>query len=216
MKTISLTNIHYNGSLGSYSTDKTPIKLSGMSCELEFGKSYLLDGMGSWALSWIIAGALSPASGDIYLDGERIGQPDLRKVSWLVRYDEIKRFGLFPQSVRSQIRAGIRNRTHASVLPDEHETIGRFYLTSERYNRPLSQLSHEAWRASCAIGLANGKKIICWPDLDYLRPGLIDEYRSLWLEDILGYLKSCNAVIVISAKTTPGADGLFDKVIEIK
>lgn len=216
MKTISLTNIHYDGTLGSYSIDKTPVKLNGVSCEFEFGKSYLLDGVGAWALSWIIAGALRPSSGDIYLDGERVGQPGLRKISWLVRYDEIKRFGLFHQSVRSQIRAGIRNPNHASALPDEREIMQRFQLTSERYNRPLSQLSNEAWRASCAIGLAAGKKIICWPDIDYLRPRFIDEYRSLWLEDVLSYLKSFNVMIVMPAKMTPGAEGLFDKMIEIK
>lgn len=213
MKTINLTNIRYDGSMGSYSTDKPPIKLNGVSCELEFGKSYLLDGEDLWALSWIIGGALRPASGDIYLDGERVGQQNLRRISWLVRYDEIKRFGVFHQSVRSQIRAGIRNRNPFSALPDEQEIMQSFYLTPERYNRSLSQLSNEAWRASCAIGLANQKNIICFP---LMRSGFIDEYRSLWLEDILNYLKSFNVVIVIPAKMSAGAVGLFDKVIKLE
>lgn len=211
MKTISLTNIHYDGTLGSYSTDKTPVKLNGVSCELEFGKSYLLGGEGSWALSWIIAGALSPASGDIYLDGERVAQSDMRRISWLVRYDEIKKFGLFHQSVKSQIRTGIRNRNHSFALPDEQEIMQRFYLTPERYNRPSSQLSNEAWRASCAIGLANQRNIMCFP---LMRSDFIDEYRSLWLEDILSYLKSFNVLVIMPAQFTAGAEGLFDKVIK--
>lgn len=112
----------------------------------------------------------------------------------------------------SQIRHGLRT-CHNQYLQSEAEIIERFKLTSERYHRPMRQLSHEAWRASCAIGLAQGKKIFCFPYMDHK---MIDEYHDLWLKEMIDLLRDSGALVLIPSVATQSSKKLCDEIISVR
>jgi ABC-type transport system involved in cytochrome bd biosynthesis fused ATPase/permease subunit len=166
---ISIENIQFSGTVGRAIVAET---LKPLSYEFEFGKSYAIhgrDGDGTTALSWIIGGAIVPEKGRIFFNGKEIRSKQLRTISWLVRWDEIKRFGLFSQSVKAQLRSGIN-------YTDDETLIKAFQLTRPRLDRKLRQYSNEGYSAACAIGFVHGKRVFCFP---HLRNNFVDEYRSL-------------------------------------
>jgi hypothetical protein len=185
------------------------------SYEFSFGRSYLLDcaeAGGGWALSWIIGGLLEPTRGTIYRNQFIFSSQERRRTTWCVRHSEIKRFGLFRNwSVRSQIRYGLRTNPNP-FLKTEAAIMQAFKLTLGRYGRPLRQFSHEGWRASCAIGLANGRSIFCFPYLDYLIP----EYFDLWLKDMVDLLRDSGALVLIPAQRTAISERLCDEVVQLE
>ncbi|MBK8025637.1 MAG: hypothetical protein IPK19_30655 [Chloroflexi bacterium] len=216
---ISIRGLSFQGEIKSKGRRLVSEKLVGFQAIFQFGRSYLLNasvGDGAWALSWIVGGELQEQSGKLELDGNLYTRADRRKAAWLVRFSEIRRFGLFSTSVEAQIRHGLFDTSSQDRYRGSERQIREdFNLTPGRYRRPLSQLSSEAWRASCAIGLANGKKIFCFPHMDYLRPNFVDEYRHLWLEDTLTYLKKSGALVLFPAMLTPANDGLCDEVTSL-
>jgi hypothetical protein len=188
------------------------------SCEFSFGKSYLLDaelGKGAWALSWIIGGLLKPAYGEI-TKGNNVYHPDERlKDSWFVYKSEFIGFRARHRTVKSHIQRALRANPNP-YLRTEQEIIDHFLLTPQRYERPIRTLSHEGWRASCAIGLAYGKKIFCFPYVEYLRPYLIEEYYDLWLKKMVDLLRNSGALVLIPALAMGKAVELCDDIIPIR
>ncbi len=215
--TVKLINIEYQGALPSIDLDFENLKR--FSCEFAFGKSYLLDaemGHGAWALSWIVAGLMEPNAGTLLRNGVPYSTEKRRKESWCVRRDEIKRFGLLGnQTVRWQIRHGLR----MSSRPDfrtETDYIERFLLTLERYNRGFRSLSNEAWRASCAVGLANGKRIFCFPHMSYLRPDFDEEWHQNFFKKIIDLLRDTGALVLIPTRVASTTQYLCDEVISLR
>ena len=190
--------------------------LTNFTHEFSFGKAYLLEGSEnykSWILSWLISGKLVPDSGSILLDGVPAKQAIIRDQSWIIRHDEIKKWGHFAQSIRSQVRAGLHSKTGNTI--SEEEIIKSFKLTLPRYNRKMSQLSSEGWKASSAIGYAHDKRIFCFPDMDYSRPNFFEEYRELWFEDILRFLIVNKKLVIIPSSFSRAVDGLFDEIVKL-
>jgi hypothetical protein len=213
MDTIYLQNVGYKGNVAK---EELNIDIKSFTYKFEFGSSYLLDTTSSragWALSWLIGGALVPQSGNIYLNDKLVSRNELRGISWLIRFDHIKRMGFITQSIRRQIRSGIEKPRYTHQLNEEN-IIKYFKLTQETYNRPITQLGSEAWRASCAIGFANGKRIFCFPDMGIFRPSLIKEYRTLWFEDVIKFLKSSGSLILYPAPLSKDIEGVFDHNID--
>jgi hypothetical protein len=209
LQELQVTDIAYTGPVGY----RTSGQLSAFSHTFTFGKAYMLVGAGdfdSWIISLLIAGKLTPNTGDIHIDDVAVSPTQLRKISWVIRGDAIKRWGFLKQSVISQIRAGINDSV------DVERIVDVFRLHPNRYIRKMSQLSHEAWRASCAIGYAHGKRIFCFPDMAYLRPGFVEEYGALWLGDMIRFLKASNAIVLMPYTSTPLASELFDEVVELR
>jgi hypothetical protein len=212
--TLTLKNVSCRGLIPRWLIRSVLVDFS---YEFKFGRSYLLDSpvaRGAWALSWIIAGLLNEDSGIIEKDGEPFDLKARRQISWVVREDEIKRFGRFHMTIKSQVQHGFSR--HQTVLGKSHENvIKQFFLSPSRYIRPMRQLSNEGWSASCAIGFVNSKSIFCFPHMDYARRGFINEYRELWFEDHLNFLKSTGALILLPAHLTPESEGLCDEVISL-
>ncbi|MBZ0280670.1 MAG: hypothetical protein K8L97_08000 [Anaerolineae bacterium] len=184
--------------------------------EFTFSKSYLLNsavGHGGWALSWIIGGLLEPSEGVLLRNGTPYTQQQKSNDVWCVRKSEIKRLGIFRnQSVRWQIQHGLRTGLN-QYLRTEAEIIERFRLTSERYNRPFRQLSNEAWRASCAIGLANRRSIFCFPHMQYCRPDFDEEGYHIFFKSIIAILKEAGALVLIPAKANEVSEKLCDEIV---
>ncbi len=182
-----------------------------------FGKSYLLDSGESGAgqtLSWIIGGELEQEGGSITQNGVPYTLFERKQDAWCVRYSALKtkKFSVKESTVREQIQHGLKV-TQAQYPRTEADIVKQLYLTQERCDRPLRQLSNESWRASCAIGFANGKKIFCFP---YLGSGFIENYYSLWLKEMLGFLKSSGALILVPATAHKAYADLCDEVLTLK
>jgi hypothetical protein len=185
--------------------------------EFSFGKSYLLDAnlnKGAWALSRIIGGALTPDRGEITKDGISYGQKVRHQEAWFVRESEYSGFRAGSKTVKTHLQHGLKNNP-APFLPSEQTFIEQFMLTPERYDRAIRQLSHEGWRASCAIGLAHGRKIFCFPSIEYVRPYLIEDYFDLWLKAIVDLLSDSGALVLIPAIATGLAANLCDEIVSI-
>jgi hypothetical protein len=213
MDTLQVINLHEV----DYSTVPKSLRLHDLGGLLQFsynfifGKSYLLHSKpyrGAEALSWIISGRVAQASGNILLNGKSYLPERRRQDSWFVHYDEIKRWGWLRQSVGTQIRFALKNNANP-ILETEAEIIEHFRLTPERLPRKLTQYSHEAWRASCAIGFALGRKIFCFPYLHYLSR----DFKDLWLKDMLDLLTAHGALVLVPAFYDWETIGLCDEVV---
>jgi hypothetical protein len=215
MSTLKLEMISFHGFVERYIGDS----INHFSHDFEFGRSYMLNaelGNGAWALSWIIGGLLQPESyGSITKDGNPYDRDSRLKDAWFVRKSEYMGFRSAHRSVKVHIQRGLKQNQNP-YLQTEQEIIARFRLTPQRYERPVRQLSHEGWRASCAIGLAHGKKIFCFPYIEYLRPYLIEDYFDLWLKDMVDLLRESGALVIVPAIATVLSEDLCDEIIHIR
>ncbi len=216
METLRVQDVRFEGVINPRAAHLVSEKLRTISYVFTFGKSYLLDsglGEGGWALSWIIGGVFNPEFGEITRNDLNYSQEERKRDAWCVRHSIIKvqRFSFREPTVGEQIQYGLRT-IHNQFLTSEQEIMKRFRLTPERYIRPLRQLSHEAWRASCAIGLANGKNIFCFP---YIDPEFIEDYYGIWLKEMLDLLKDSGALILFPARAKKSTEGLCDEVVSV-
>ncbi len=216
MGVLNVADARFEGIINPKAAHTIFEKLRDFSYTFIYGKSYLLDsglGEGAWALSWIIGGELEQDYGSITRHGLAYEIKERKEDAWCVRQSIIKvsKFPFREPTVGEQIRYGLKV-AQGQYLQTEEEIIDRFHLTPERYNRPLSQLSHEAWRASCAIGLANGKNLFCFP---YIDPELIEKFYGLWLKEMLDLLKETGALVLFSARAKKATEGLCDEVVPV-
>ncbi len=185
----------------------------------EFGKTYVLDGWpwdGGETLSWIIGGLIEQTHGAILNNNSVYTLKNRQKDAWCVRQSVVKvrRFSFRDATVQDEIKHGLKAAAD-QYLKTEKEIIDRFGLTPERYIRPLRTLSHEAWRASCAIGLANSRKIFCFP---YMRPDFINDNYDLWFKLTIDALREAGALVLVptTALGVKNMQGLCDQVVPIK
>lgn len=212
MDIINVDNLEFNGVIRNEFGRMYHEKLKTFSHNFSFGRSFLLSteiAQGGWAVSWIVGGELEPLRGTLSKNGQEYKASARKADSWLVRKSEIKTFWMKHQTVQMQILHGLQ-KNHQLYHRSEDELKQQFQLTDERYQRPLHQLSHEAWRASCAIGLANGKKIFCFP---YVESSTIEEYYNLWFKDIVNLLKEAGCMVLIPSLITERTAGLCDEIV---
>lgn len=200
---------------------KPEVNLNELSYEFEFGKVYHLASeihWDAWALSLLIAGVIAEQSGNIKLNDATCPPRQRQKMSWRVHRDEVMRFGLFMQSVKNQIRAGIKRGNRYPL--SEEDYIQYFKLTPQRYTRYLGQQSTEAWRSSCAIGLAHDKQIFCFPPFEHNRKnvvstGFVEEHGVRWFFDMLNFMKSLNCLILLPLPMDMDTSHFCDAVIKV-
>lgn len=216
MDMISVKDVVFQGVINPKAQEPVIENLRPFSHEFSFNKSFLLDsklGDGGWALSWMIGGLIEPKFGSILKNNIVYKASERKMDSWCVRVSEIKKFGVLGnQKVSSQIQHGLKTSQNQHIKL-ETEIIKHFHLTSERYQRPIRQLSHESWRASCAIGLAHGKKIFCFP---YIDQRLIEDFYDLWLKEMVDLLRDSGALVLIPAVATQFAEKLCDEIIPVQ
>ena len=127
----------------------------------ETGKSYGLISeymQGCMYLSYLIGGKIELKDGlEIYIDDRKTDPAGLDDISWNIEpyYENYKNL-VVKKSIEKALKQGF--------VSDTFEQIAKaFVLTEPRYDRKLSQLSGERWRASAAIGYASGKRIFYGP-----------------------------------------------------
>jgi hypothetical protein len=214
MDVINLQNVAYNPS------KSTPWhSLTSITCALTFGKAYLLDGWqwdGGETLSWIIGGVIEPSYGKLSKNGSPYVLSERQDESWCIRKSTVKaiKFPFRQLSVRDYVRHGLKTAAN-SHFKSEEEIVRQFMLTPERYKRPLRTLSHEQWRASCAIGAAHGKKIYCFP---YLGPDFVNRNYPQWFKRLIDLLKDIGALVLVptTAIGVKCAKTLFDQAVTLR
>ena len=137
-------------------------------------------GEGGAALSCGMTGNTNFYEGRIYFDGMEKTIKDLVDISWYIGNDlyQYKKKVLFDsktkinkKTIKEQIEYGVRcKRIDADVSSIQKE----FCISPERIERNISFVSGERWKASAAIGYANGKKVFCYPwmnskDIEHLK-----------------------------------------------
>jgi len=216
MKQLTLNSVSYQGEVSMFKY-VVKEKLINFSYDFEFGKSYLLDaelGFGAWALAWIIGGKLKPQQGYIVIDEIVSSQADRFEQSWFIRITESERFRGRHRSLKWHIQQGLK-RNKNQHIKTEDELISAFNLTLPRYTRKIRQFSNEGWRASCAVGMANGRNIFCFPSLHGVSHYVIKDFANLWLKDVIEVMKESGALVLIPAQLDEYSDGLCDEVIQI-
>ncbi|MBO7632652.1 MAG: hypothetical protein J6S78_10035 [Lachnospiraceae bacterium] len=171
--------------------------------EFETGKSYGLISeymQGCMYVSYLLGGRIEPEKGaSIYIDGKKTDASGLEAISWNIEpyYEKYKDF-----VVRKSVEKALEKR----MVPETFEQIAEtFTLTEARYDRKLSQLSGERWRASTAIGYASGKKI-------FFGPYQCSEFyaRMHRLPEITRFLTERGCMVVLPA----GSDMYLKKFVD--
>lgn len=211
---ISVTNLSYSGIVNPKALEPLYERIDNFSCSFSYRKIVLLEGNlgdGGWALSWILGGVLRPIMGNFQKDGKECSWQDLQKETWCVPKGKTHRFTLLKRTVKSEIRHGLSRRNNL-YFQSEEELVESFLLTPERYNRSLSQLSEEVWRASCAIGMANNRRIFCFPHLSL--DELVDPHRS-WFISMLIKLRDFGCLVLLPSDVRSVTLGFWDDVIPV-
>jgi hypothetical protein len=167
---IDVNSIHYSGNLRRDNGNIPPAKIIDFNASFLRGQSYLLhseDWQNSLALSMIISGSIKPQSGSITLNSQECDELARSAEFWRVREDTVPNWKSHFKEITiiDQIRQGFRNNENPLKM-GINDILSHFNMTKERYKRPMSTLSHEAWIASCVIGVASGRSIFCFPYID--------------------------------------------------
>ena len=140
-------------------------------------------GNGGAALSCGITGNTDFYEGKVYIDEQESSMEYIVKNSWYVGSDlnNSKRLFRKKRTIRQQIEYGIHNITHQF---DIEKIQGIFNISDERIDRNIEFVSGERWKASVAIGYANGRKVFCYPwmnskDIEHLKDQLLNTIKYL-------------------------------------
>ena len=147
-------------------------------------------GCGGAALSCGISGDANFYEGEVNVDEKESTIDYLISNSWYVgndlyKYDSKGLFGRKPKikknTIKEQIEYGVHNGKQSL---DFHTIQSIFDLSEERVNRNIEFVSGERWKASAAIGFANGRKIFCYPwmnskDIDHIKEQMSKTVKCL-------------------------------------
>jgi hypothetical protein len=185
----------------------------------EFGKSYLLDGWpwhGGDTLSWLIGGRIDHFTGKLSKNTLPYTIEERRKEAWCVGWSRAmkRKFPFRDPTIQEQIGFGLTASSNP-YFKTEAEIIDRFKLTIERYNRPQRQLSKEGWRASCAVGLVNSRRVFCFP---YMLPDIVNLNAETYLFETLRILTEAGALVLLptTAIGIVHPEKLVDEIVPVK
>lgn len=172
--------------------------------EFESGKIYGLVseyGQGCMYLSYLLGGRVDFDEFQVFIDGNCVTETDLMALSWNLEPAKEKYKN---KTVKKSIEQAIKK----NGCKDSFEDIAReFWLTEPRYDRKLRQLSGERWRASAALGYANGKRIFYAP---YECTKFYHQMNSSNLFKALRYLADKGTIVVLPV----GSDTFLKTVVD--
>ncbi len=166
-------------------------------------------GAGGWALSYTISGMSTKYEGSIMINDNVVSSRELCYVGECMRVNGL--LGQKKMTVLEQIKLGIK----AGKCPDaltSNNVIDLFKLSKERVGRRIEYTSGERWKASVAIGYANGKKVFCFPWLNTGEILHLKEHFRL----CLNILKQINAIVIIPTCKIESIEDLTSDNIYIK
>lgn len=169
----------------------------------ETGKAYGLISeymQGCMYLSYLIGGKIALEDGlEIYMDEQKANAERLNDISWNIEpYYEKYRNLVVKKSIEKALKKEIVSETFEQIAKV-------FTLTEPRYDRKLSQLSGERWRASTAIGYTLGKRIFYSP----YKPS--NHYTQMnQLPEIIKYLTDHDCLVLLPV----GSDEYIPKCVD--
>ena len=92
--------------------------------------------------------------------------------------------------VKNLIKNGIKE-SKMNILPDDVRLL--FRINEERFNRPLSDMGNEIFKAMAAIGFCYGKQVFCFPWLSKMR---FTSYHQN-LTDLLDILTKLDKIVIL-------------------
>lgn len=214
MNRLTIQNIGFDGLVDFSLIGKKRDVINDYSASLDFGKCYCLDselGNGSWALSWIISGKVRQQKGIISVDGKVLNARKRKKHSQCVGINGHSFVFLKKKTIENQILEGLK-RTNFKNAKDVTSIADTFKVNKLKLDRILEHVSAMRFKASMAIGHAFDKDIYCFP---WMAQNWIFNFDDIWLRELVMYLKSKSALIIIPTKYNQEMNGLFDEVMTI-
>lgn len=136
----------------------------------------------------------------VVINGEEISLNELEKFTCYM--DTIHPLFSSKLSVKKLVEQGLR-KIKLDFSTEDVKSI--FDLNDQRFERPISCVGNEVFRAMAAIAFAHGKQIFCFPWLSQLR---FESFHNN-LEELLNILVKLNMVVVLpkgqSRKTGDGS-----------
>lgn len=214
MNKLTINNLSFDGFIDFSLIGKKRDVINDFSTSFDFGKCYCIDsdlGNGSWALSWIVSGKVKQGKGFVSIDGNILNTKKRKKNSQCVGIDGHGFIMLKKKTIENQILEGLR-RTNFKNAKDVLSVAEMFKLNKLKLDRILRHVSAMRFKASMAIGHAFDKKVYCFP---WMAQDWISNFDDIWLRELILYLKSTGALIIIPTKYSQEMKGLFDEVVEI-
>lgn len=214
---LKVIDISYFGSLKYWNKPISVEDLKDFTASFTFGRSYLLNGQptdGGWAISWIMAGNLKPLYGTILLNGQPTIYKHLNQLSWSVGFSKIKLRYQRETSVVEQLQYGIKRGLSIPHWKRE-DYIRQFRLDEPTLGKRLSRVSGDMLHTSCAVGLANGKRIFCFPYIKTWQPNLLDTYIGAGFKHIIEVLTSFGCLVIMPMLVKPRFRSLCDEIVDV-
>ena len=103
--------------------------------------------------------------------------------------------GIYPlfstkQTIRKLVSKGIKKYGMKKTPEDIRDM---FHIHPERFERPLSGVGNERFKAMAAIGFSHGKQVFCFPWLSKMR----FEYYHGNMTDLLSVLESLQKIVIL-------------------
>lgn len=178
--------------------------------QFESGRIYALVGeykQGNVYLSYLLGGNVELGNLKLFCNGNEISKEDLSSVSWNL---EPSREPYKNNIVRESIEKAIENNGMKESFQD---IVERFLLTEPRYDRKLHALSGERWRASAALGYAEGKRIFYAP---YMTSSFYYQMCHSGLLKVLRELTDSGALVVLPVGSDEFIKHIADECVYIK
>lgn len=160
-------------------------------------------GEGGVALSCGITGNTGYYEGKIYIDDIEKTMKDVVDISWYIGGDLHlnernvlfhKKPQIYKNTIKEQIEYGINcGKTEESFFAIQN----MFSVSSERVGRNINFVSGERWKASAAIGYANGKSIFCYP---WMNTRDIEQFGEQMSKTVKCLLDAGKVVIIPTTK----------------
>ena len=150
---------------------------------------------GIWAVSYLLS-MYKPNNYDFVLFDKAEAQIDTKTVSLkeLKKYacylDETNPFYSKYKTVKQMVENGIK-KSKLNITPDEIRDM--FMISPDRFERKLSCVGNEVFKAMSAIGYSYGKQVFCFPWISKMR---FDNFNRN-ITDLLEVLQNLKTIIVL-------------------
>ncbi len=152
---------------------------------------------GNWAVSYLISmypHFSSLEKGLVFLPHEALVNDEIWYLNKLSKYSCYldKQYPLFntKKTVRKLVSKGIKKYGMKKTPEDIRDM---FHIHPERFERPLSGVGNERFKAMAAIGFSHGKQVFCFPWLSKMR----FEYYHGNMTDLLSVLESLQKIVIL-------------------
>ena len=156
---------------------------------------------GNWAISYLLSmyehrsdDFILFAPPEVYINNQLVSLKELSKYSCYM--DRLHPLFSENDSVRKTVMKGLK---YSKLNCSCDDVKALFYLDEERFERPISGVGNEIFRAMAAIGFSYGKEVFCFPWLS--RKRFEGYHRNLTtLLEILEDLKKV-VIVPVSAES---------------